>query len=275
MWDITIHPLWESDALVGTLAPHDRVALIPFSHPRTHSAVTRYCPLWAHRPSHFCFRQLRSSFPVGHPSWDCSHIIMLNLEVPIPSEAAEPPKGLVLDWRNNDILKLKLFGTSLFGAAFSWYSRLKPGSIADWPTMETLLRETYDTIKLEEAIKLVIRGLEYRQQLKHHRERFTSMGDLINKIGSYELILNEMDEKANASKGTYVPRRNRTVRALNLQSPMYDPYYQRQEETKATQEYDDVGAVELTGKPLAHKLKNLKITREPITIQSFAWTKPE
>ncbi|KAL6228414.1 hypothetical protein ACLB2K_002364 [Fragaria x ananassa] len=43
--------------------------------------------------------QLRSSFPVGHPSWDCSSINMLNLGVPIPSEAAEPPKGLVLDWR--------------------------------------------------------------------------------------------------------------------------------------------------------------------------------
>ncbi|KAL6189155.1 hypothetical protein ACLB2K_040545 [Fragaria x ananassa] len=31
MWDITIHPPWESDALVGTLAPHGRVALIPFT----------------------------------------------------------------------------------------------------------------------------------------------------------------------------------------------------------------------------------------------------
>ncbi|KAL6125184.1 hypothetical protein ACLB2K_073243 [Fragaria x ananassa] len=30
MWDISIHPPWESDALVGTLAPHGRVALIPF-----------------------------------------------------------------------------------------------------------------------------------------------------------------------------------------------------------------------------------------------------
>ncbi|KAL6129346.1 hypothetical protein ACLB2K_072697 [Fragaria x ananassa] len=99
MWDITIHPPWESDALVGTLAPHGRVALIPLTHPRTHSAVTRYCPLWADRPSRFCFRQLRSSFPVGHPSWDCSSINMFNLGVPIPYEAAEPPKGLALDWR--------------------------------------------------------------------------------------------------------------------------------------------------------------------------------
>ncbi|KAL6220794.1 hypothetical protein ACLB2K_008548 [Fragaria x ananassa] len=67
------------------------------SHPKTLFAVTRYCPLWARRTSRF--RQLRSNFPVGHPSWDCSSINMLNLGVPIPSEAAEPPKGLALDWR--------------------------------------------------------------------------------------------------------------------------------------------------------------------------------
>ena len=162
---------------------------------------------------------------------------------------------------------------------------MKPRSIADWPTIERLFRETYDTIELEvgldfltqmsqqsmesgvsflqcfniqqakcdfllpeqEAIKLAIRGLEHRQLLKHHEEHFTSMGDLINKVGSYKLILNEMDEKANASKGTYVPGRNRTVGTLSLQSPTFDPYYQRQEETEAAQEYDDVGAVEQLG----------------------------
>ncbi|KAI5316030.1 hypothetical protein L3X38_045206 [Prunus dulcis] len=32
MWDLTIHPLKGSDVLVGTLAPHGRVALIPFCH---------------------------------------------------------------------------------------------------------------------------------------------------------------------------------------------------------------------------------------------------
>ncbi|KAI5322873.1 hypothetical protein L3X38_031945 [Prunus dulcis] len=32
MWDLTIHPLKGSDVLVGTLAPHGRVALIPNCH---------------------------------------------------------------------------------------------------------------------------------------------------------------------------------------------------------------------------------------------------
>ena len=63
---------------------------------------------------------------------------------------------------------------------------------------------------------MAIRGLEHRQRLKHHGERFSSMGDLINKVGSYELILNELDDKANASKGTYVPGKNRIVGALSM-----------------------------------------------------------
>lgn len=70
-------------------------------------------------------------------------------------------------------------------------------------------------------------------------------------------------------------KKNRTMGALSLQFPTYDPYYQRLEETHMDQDHEDVGAVELTGKPLAHMLKNLKMTREPITIQSFAWTKPK
>ena len=55
------------------------------------------------------------------------------------------------------------------------------------------------------------------------------MGDLINKVGSYELILNELDNKANASKGTYVPGKNRMVGALSMQTSAHDPYYQRPE----------------------------------------------
>ncbi|KAI5331660.1 hypothetical protein L3X38_021786 [Prunus dulcis] len=66
-------PLKGSDVLVGTLAPHGRVALIPFCHTRTGSAVTRYCPLWAwlhsHQPARFCSWELTKQLPrvVTHP----------------------------------------------------------------------------------------------------------------------------------------------------------------------------------------------------------------
>ncbi|KAI5352018.1 hypothetical protein L3X38_004909 [Prunus dulcis] len=67
MWDLTIHPLKGSDVLVGTLAPHGRVALIPNCHTRTGSAVAGYCPLWAwlhsHQPARFCFWELTKQLP--------------------------------------------------------------------------------------------------------------------------------------------------------------------------------------------------------------------
>ncbi|RXH90459.1 hypothetical protein DVH24_035223 [Malus domestica] len=36
------------------------------------------------------------NFPRGHPSWECSHLNLLNFGVPMESEASESPKGLVL-----------------------------------------------------------------------------------------------------------------------------------------------------------------------------------
>ncbi|KAI5334313.1 hypothetical protein L3X38_024446 [Prunus dulcis] len=53
------------------------------SHPGISSAVSRYCPLWAlPLPARFCFWELTSNFPVGHPSWDCSSPNSLNFGVP-------------------------------------------------------------------------------------------------------------------------------------------------------------------------------------------------
>ncbi|XP_062014461.1 uncharacterized protein LOC133730992 [Rosa rugosa] len=51
--------------------------------------------------------------------------------------------------QNDDILKCKIFATSLSGTAFTWYTRLQPGSITDWPVMEKLFRETFRTIEPE------------------------------------------------------------------------------------------------------------------------------
>ncbi|CAN6701106.1 unnamed protein product [Malus baccata var. baccata] len=36
-----------------------------------------------------------TNFPVGHPSWDCSHANSLNFGVPMEPEASELAKGLV------------------------------------------------------------------------------------------------------------------------------------------------------------------------------------
>ncbi|RXH75345.1 hypothetical protein DVH24_030066 [Malus domestica] len=41
-------------------------------------------------------KELTSHFLVGHPSWECFRVNLLNFVVPIESEASELPKGLVL-----------------------------------------------------------------------------------------------------------------------------------------------------------------------------------
>ncbi|CAL2228862.1 unnamed protein product [Prunus armeniaca] len=53
------------------------------SYPGIGSAVARYCPLWAPLPSRFCFWELMSNFPVGHPSCDCFSPNSLNFGVPM------------------------------------------------------------------------------------------------------------------------------------------------------------------------------------------------
>ncbi|CAN6677145.1 unnamed protein product [Malus baccata var. baccata] len=67
------------------------------SHPGLASTVARYCPIWAQpRPHGFVSGNSHENFPVGHPSWDCSHMISLNFRVTMESETSELPKCLVL-----------------------------------------------------------------------------------------------------------------------------------------------------------------------------------
>ncbi|KAM2957807.1 hypothetical protein FF2_024739 [Malus domestica] len=76
---------------------HVTCRLEPPPHPGLDSTVVRYCPLWAPiTPSRFCFWELTSNFPVGHPSWDCFRTNSLNFEVPMEPETNELQKSLVL-----------------------------------------------------------------------------------------------------------------------------------------------------------------------------------
>ncbi|CAL9001187.1 unnamed protein product [Prunus brigantina] len=85
------------DVLIGTLAPHDRVALIPFCYIPDRLYCNMILSALGSLPSRFCFWELTINFLVGHPSWDCSSPNSLNFGVLMESEASELPKGLVLD----------------------------------------------------------------------------------------------------------------------------------------------------------------------------------
>ena len=50
------------------------------------------------------------------------------------------------------ILKTKLFGSLLIGAAFGWYSRLKLTSVSGWDEMEKIFRKQFGKIEVEVGI---------------------------------------------------------------------------------------------------------------------------
>ncbi|RXH67712.1 hypothetical protein DVH24_027859 [Malus domestica] len=46
------------------------------------------------------------NFSVGHPSWDCSRVNLLNFGVPMEPEASKLPKSLVLSIYENIHIRL-------------------------------------------------------------------------------------------------------------------------------------------------------------------------
>ncbi|KAL6199386.1 hypothetical protein ACLB2K_029170 [Fragaria x ananassa] len=50
---------------------------------------------------------------------------------------------------NDPLLILRVFGSSLSGSALTWYTKLTPGSIPDWTTMERMFKTTFGTVEPE------------------------------------------------------------------------------------------------------------------------------
>ncbi|KAL6181779.1 hypothetical protein ACLB2K_048428 [Fragaria x ananassa] len=123
---------------------------------------------------------------------------------------------------NDPLLKLRVFGSSLEGSTLTWYTKLVPGSIPNWATMERMFRTTFGTVEPEvdlssltsmyqkptespveflkrfkvqnaecsstvleeDVVRIAIKGFEPRQRLKHHDRQFACMANLMNKVGS-------------------------------------------------------------------------------------------
>lgn len=142
---------------------------------------------------------------------------------------------------SNRNLKLRVFGSSLSGSALTWYTKLAPRFVPDWATRrqysELLLVSYVESdvdlssltsmyqqpteisvdflkrFKIQHAkckspiieadnIAIAIKVLEHMQRTKHHNMRFASMANLMNNIGNFLLLLNKLDDKVNASRGT-------------------------------------------------------------------------
>ncbi|CAL8155834.1 unnamed protein product [Prunus armeniaca] len=53
---------------------------------------------------------------------------------------------------NNPLLKLRLFGNSLYGQAFTWYTNLSANSVQTWEQMESVFHDYYYRIQPEVTI---------------------------------------------------------------------------------------------------------------------------
>ncbi|KAL6175169.1 hypothetical protein ACLB2K_051812 [Fragaria x ananassa] len=109
------------------------------------------------------------------------------------------------------------------------------------------------------------------------------MADLINKVGRYQIVVNDMDERHNASSGTYThgtlkprygPNRHRIVGAIYSH---VDPYYLASVAHRYNMDYDDkeeVDALELVSKKPARS-QSLRLARSLVKISVAAFTKPQ
>ncbi|KAL6129036.1 hypothetical protein ACLB2K_072389 [Fragaria x ananassa] len=109
------------------------------------------------------------------------------------------------------------------------------------------------------------------------------MADLMNKVGSYQIVLNDMDERQNASSSTYMPGTlkprygpNRIRTGVAIYS-LVDPYYHASVAHRYSMAYDDeeeVATLELVSKKPTRS-QSLRLAWSPVKISAAAFTKPQ
>ncbi|CAL2258211.1 unnamed protein product [Prunus armeniaca] len=157
---------------------------------------------------------------------------------------------------NNSLLKLRIFGNSLSGQAFTWYISVPANSFQTWEHMENVFHDYYFRIQPEVTIsdlaalkqnedepaqdfitrfrKLKMkcwipmeeRHFIHMAQATHKislRKRFDRMlfgdlAELANKASKYEELLREEQQKMNSSKGTYYKTPSSSVNLVEVES---------------------------------------------------------
>lgn len=157
---------------------------------------------------------------------------------------------------NNPLLKLKLFGNSLFGQALYRYTNLPPYSIHTWEPIENAFHDYYHRIqpkvtisdltalkqsenesaqdfitrfrKLKMKCKIPIEERHFIQMAQTSlrislRKRFEGvvfrdLTELADKVTKYEELLKEEQHKRNAFKGTYYMTPSSSVHLVEIES---------------------------------------------------------
>ncbi|CAL9030060.1 unnamed protein product, partial [Prunus brigantina] len=187
---------------------------------------------------------------------------------------------------NNPLLKLRLFGNSLSGQVFTWYTSLPPNSVQTWEQMESVFHDYYYRIQPEITISDLaalkqsedepaqdfitrFRKLKMKCRIpmeeRHFiqmaqaalkislRKRFDGMlfgdlAELADKASKYEELLREEQQKRNSSKGTY------------YKSPIHLVQIESEEETEYSEE-GEVAVAEMA--KLKHPISCKALTKPP------------
>ncbi|CAL2229381.1 unnamed protein product [Prunus armeniaca] len=190
---------------------------------------------------------------------------------------------------NNPMLKLRLFGNSLSGQAFTWYTSLLANYVQTWEHMENVFHDYYFRIQPEVTISdlaalkqsederaqnFVTRFRKLKMKcripmeerhfiqmaqtaLKNSlRKRFDEMlfGDLVelaNKASKYEELLREEQQRRNSSKGTYYKTLSSSMHLVEVES----------EEGTESSEEREVAVVEMV--KLKHPISCKALTKPP------------
>ena len=151
-------------------------------------------------------------------------------------------------------MKLRLFPNSLTGGAFVWYINLTPGSIQTWQQMEEALHAQFfqsepevsiaDLARLSqrpeekatqfiarfkrarnkcrvilpesEFVRLAQNGLEFRLRKKFDSTEFRDLMELTYKVSRYEALLEEEQDRNNASYKIYYKDPNYEIDAAEI-----------------------------------------------------------
>ncbi|CAL2260310.1 unnamed protein product [Prunus armeniaca] len=190
---------------------------------------------------------------------------------------------------NNPLLKLRLFGNSLSGQAFTWYTNLPANSIQTWEQMESVFHDYYYRIQPEVTISdlaalkqsedepaqdFINRFMKLKMKCRipieeRHfiqmaqaalkislRKRFDGMlfgdlAELADKAAKYEELLREEQHKRNFSKGTYYKSPSSSIHMIEVES----------EEDAEESEEREVAVAEMA--KLKHPISCKTLTKPP------------
>ncbi|CAL8988830.1 unnamed protein product, partial [Prunus brigantina] len=142
---------------------------------------------------------------------------------------------------NNPLLKLRLFGNSLSGQAFTWYTSLPPNSVQTWEQMES-----------DEPAQDFItrfRKLKMKCRIPMEERHFIQMAQAALKISLRKRFDGMLTTKRNSSKGTY------------YKSPIHAVRIESEEEDENTREEGEVAVAEMT--KLKHPISCKALTKPP------------